>query len=253
MTTHKAEKERLAAAYNALHALGLFDFAGDVSLRLDDGRYLIRVARVHLGPAFGNSKIVTTADDIVVVSPTGELLEGEGILTSELITHTALYQARPDIRSVLHAHARMVSVVTMVERTIMPCHSRGVEVTSGDGVRFYDSADGVCFPDQAERLVKALGQEQGIMLRSHGIVTVGPTLESACNTAVNMEDAALMYWMAKQIGQPTPLPQASLALRKQLWADHGFSSSAWRYWEEIGARASGTPLAPIRGRPGSHR
>lgn len=237
-TKHKVAKAKLAAAYNALHAIGLFDFAGDVSLRLEDGRFLIRAARAHVGPETGRSKVVTTADDIIVVSPAGEMLEGEGTLSSELITHTALYQARPELRSVLHAHARMVSVVSMVERTIMACHSRGVEVTSGDGPPFYDSVDGVSSPEQAERLVRTLGAEQGVMLRSHGIVTVGPTLESACNTAVNMEDAALMYWMAKLIGQPTPLPEPSLASRKQLWADPAFASSVWSYWEELGVRAS---------------
>jgi ribulose-5-phosphate 4-epimerase/fuculose-1-phosphate aldolase len=90
------------------------------------------------------------------------------------------------------------------------------------------------------------------MLRSHGIVTVGPTLESACNTAVNMEDAALMYWMARMIGQPTPLPAASLLRRKTLWANPEFASSVWSYYEQLGARDSGarsTSRSRIRSNP----
>jgi L-fuculose-phosphate aldolase len=232
-------KQRVAYAYSAFHAAGLFDYGGDVSLRLEDGRFLIRAARVHMGADTGRSKIATSPADVLVMDSKGGILEGDGQTPLELITHTALYQARPDLRSVVHAHARMATVVSMVEKTIMPCHSRGVETTSGDGLAFLDSSDGISTRELATRLVETIGLRPGALLHAHGIVTVGSTLESACNAAINLEDAALMYWMARQIGQPEPLPDESLARRRALWANPAFAASVWSYYEEAGQHASG--------------
>lgn len=243
--TTRALSTRLASAYNALHAAGLFDYGGDVSLRLEDGRFLIRAARVHMGPESARSKVTTSAADMLIVSSDGSVVGGDGTPPLELATHVALFRARPELRSIVHAHARMATVVSMVSDTIMPCHTRGVETTSGDELAYLDRADGISTPELAEMLVAAMGKRHGALLHSHGIVTAGTTLEWACNAAINLEDAALMYWLAKQIGNPTPLPEDSLARRRATWAHPAFSSSVWRYHEEIGER-SANELAGLR-------
>ena len=226
-------REKLAAAYNSLHRLGLFDYAGDVSLRLEDGSFLIRGARVAFTQPDSRSRTSTSPNDVLRISPDGVVITGDLPIPIETAMHVEIYRKQPDTRAVLHAHARMITAVSMVQESIPPIHTRGVECTGG-ALGFFDCPDPVASQELAIDLVDALAENRGCMIRSHGLVTIGESLEAACLAGVNLEDSAHMLWLTQAIGIPKSLPEASVLERKRIWENPNFAGAVWQYYEELG-------------------
>ena len=59
-------------------------------------------------------------------------------------------------------------------------------------------------------MVDGLGDSPAILLKQHGVFTVGPSAEAAVKTAVMVEDIAATVWAALQIGTPEPLPDEAV-------------------------------------------
>ncbi len=240
-------KQSLATAYRVLLSLGLFDYAGDVSVRVPNtDAFLIRGTRVDVKPVPARSLVDTTTRDILMISLDGNQLEGDLTPPLELPMHLAIYAARPAVASVVHAHARMVTAFSMVGHPILPVYARGVEST-GEDIPLFDSPDPVGTLQLGEALARALGDKRACMLRSHGLLTVGATLESACLAAINLEEAAQMQWTACAIGEPQLMPAGSIEKRQRVWENPAMLSQVWRYYTEV--TATGSLRRPVAGKP----
>ena len=89
---------QLIQGISLLERLGIIDFNGHFSVRLNDGKILINTGasvRSRIGKA-----------DFVVVGPDGEISVGDPSPPAELPLHLAVYQARADVMSVVHGHPR---------------------------------------------------------------------------------------------------------------------------------------------------
>lgn len=161
--------------------------------------------------------------DVLLVGP-GGVKSGRHRPSSELAMHLAVYQARPDVGAVVHTHSPWATTWAVLGREIPAVHY--VIASLGNCVRIaayatYGTAE------LAEGAVRTLGADNGVLLASHGVLTVGGDLDSAVENALQVEFLAELYWKAVQVGEPTILPPHELErVRAQTLAKRSASQVA---------------------------
>ena len=154
-------------------------------------------------------------EDILVVDFDGEPVEGDLVPSSETMIHVHVYQARPDVHAVVHAHPVFCSVAAVADLEIPPIIDELV-ILVGGVVKVADYA----FPgtrELAASACRALGQRNAVLLRNHGMVAVGRDLAAALETCQLVERAAQVYVMARILGQAHPLPPEAVAAEEELF------------------------------------
>jgi L-fuculose-phosphate aldolase len=171
--------------------------AGNASCRIE-GEDLIAVTPSSI------AYDVLTPAEIAVVDDAGTLVDGPCKPSSELPTHLALYDARPDVQGILHTHSPYVTSLSMLRRPLPPVIDEML-VWLGGGVEIADYAF-TGTRELGENAVRALGDRASVLLASHGNVCVGSTLEEALHAAIVVESAARAYVQALAAGDPAVLP-----------------------------------------------
>lgn len=196
------ESERLAAleAARAMHRAGLVAASsGNVSVRVGqpDAELL---AITTAGKDYASMGL----DGVVAVDFDGEPVEGDGMPSTEMLLHTAVYRARPDVRAVMHTHSVYASALAVAGEPLPPLIDEMV-VGIGGGIE----VSAYAFPgteELGEAVVAALGERNAALIRNHGLVGVGETLAEALRVCELTERIAQIYVAAKSFGSPAPLP-----------------------------------------------
>lgn len=178
-----------------LDARGLVAGAeGNVSARLG--------TRVLVTPA-GARKGRLRARDLVSVTLNGVVARGEGVPSSELAVHLAVYRARPDVRAVVHAHP-VAATAFAVARRPLPSDALA-ELTGVLGpvplVRYSQPGS----RKLAAAVARALRTADAALLANHGVVTVGTDLDKALNLMESLEQAARIVVSVHILGGVAPL------------------------------------------------
>jgi ribulose-5-phosphate 4-epimerase/fuculose-1-phosphate aldolase len=222
-------KERVALACRIAYYEGLReDFgnepSGHISVRDESTEgYLIMPGHLH-GQGKGLRDI--TVDDVIVVDLDGKLVEGRHDPVEEIVIHTSIYKARPEIKSVLHLHPPAAVALASTDQTILPISIRSSYFA--EGVPILERGPGIIDNEEiAEEMTKKLGNYNALIHKGHGIVTAGRNLEEACLLGIYLEGSARNQLMAKQFGgslKPFDRQAAveyarshSLANRRNLW------------------------------------
>jgi L-ribulose-5-phosphate 4-epimerase len=145
-----------------------------------------------------------TAESMVVLDVDGRIVEGALHPSSDTASHLYIYRQRPDVNGVVHTHSRYATAFAAVGRPIpvfltAQADEFGGEIPCADFAFIGDDAIG-------KLVVDGIGDSPAILLKQHGVFTVGPSAEAAVKTAVMVEDIAATVWAALQIGTPEPLP-----------------------------------------------
>jgi len=187
---------------HALHARGwVANHDGNVSARLDGGRLLATPTAV--------SKGAVTPESLIVVDATGQVVAGTRKPFSELRLHRVAYEARPDVAVVLHAHPPTATGFAVAGIPLGPPFMAEPVVSLGEEVPLIGYAlvgDGAL--DAA--LASALSAADAVMLAGHGVLTVGPDLETALLRMELVEHLCRIALVARQLGGPRPLPRADV-------------------------------------------
>jgi L-ribulose-5-phosphate 4-epimerase len=134
----------------------------------------------------------TTAADCVVVSLDGTIIEGARRPSSETPMHTMIYRARPDVRAIVHTHSHYATVVSCI-RPKLPTILTEVAVVLGGSVpvaRYGATAT----PDIGASVVEQLTPvTRAVLLKNHGLVTLGTTFAEAMAVAEVVEESARVY------------------------------------------------------------
>ncbi len=138
--------------------------------------------------------------------------------------HAAVYEARPEINSIIHTHSRNVSTLTTTGEPF------GMYYTYAglflDDIAFFED-DGVHTPDEEGPLiVKALGSKRALLMSHHGAVNVADTLEHCTVEAVLLELCAGYQLAAMAVGGK-PLPDPIAATYRDAYLRHGFREQMW--------------------------
>jgi L-ribulose-5-phosphate 4-epimerase len=148
-----------------------------------------------------------TPADIVVVDMAGRVVDGARRPSTETPMHRLTYQRRPDVGGVVHTHSIYASAFACLA-TDMPVISTELAMIVGATIRCAPYAKSGT-EEMAETAVTALGPEDlTIFLQNHGVLAVGSTLRQAYHVAVAIEEAAMIYYLARQMGQPVVIPAA---------------------------------------------
>ncbi len=173
---------------------------GNLSARLGRDRILVTPS--------GASKGFLSADDLVVIRPDGEPLggyRGRGRRpSSEIAMHLAVYEQRPDVWAVIHAHPPLAVAFSIAGESLARCVLPEVIVTLG-AIPTTDYAT----PGTAEvpaSIREAIAEYDALILAHHGTLTVGVTLWEAYLRLEKVEHTAQITLAARQLGRVNTLP-----------------------------------------------
>lgn len=156
-----------------------------------------------------------TPDAILVIDFEGEPVEGEGIPSTETLSHVAIYRARPDVGAVIHTHSVYATVAAVAGLDIPPIVDETVLIVGGPIlVAKYG------FPSSqelADNVVAALEERNAVLLRNHGLIGVGAALEQALSVCELVERTAKVFILARLLGGAHPLPKEVVETEKALY------------------------------------
>jgi ribulose-5-phosphate 4-epimerase/fuculose-1-phosphate aldolase len=150
-----------------------------------------------------------TASSLLKIDLAGNVLGGSPIAPHELnqpgyVIHSAVHGARHDVGCVMHTHTSGGTAVSALECGFIPL--------SQDGMVFYNRVayhefEGLASDvDERERLVTDLGDRNAMILRNHGLLTVGTTIGQTFVRMHNLERACALQIQVMSTGQPIHLP-----------------------------------------------
>jgi len=169
---------------------------GHISVRLEGKDQFYILGHVHK-----DGKLLTdiTGDDIVKVNFDGLKLEGRVSPPGECFIHSEIYKLHPEVKSIVHAHPMLSVIFSVAGQEILPVEHRAVIFYPS--VKILDIPAQINTPELGNKVAKALGDNLAILLRGHGNVVVGSSLEGACSNAFVLERNALIQYKAMTLGK----------------------------------------------------
>ncbi len=210
----QAMREELVMLNKALPEYGLVTWtSGNVSMRDPESGY---VAIKASGVKFPE----LTAGSIVVVDLDGNVIEGDMKPSSDTASHLYIYRHRPDVNGVVHTHSNYATAFAALGQPI-PVYLTAQADEFGGPIPCGNFA--LIGGEQIGQVViEAIGDSPAVLLKNHGVFTVGPSGEAALKAAVMVEDIARTVWLALQLGQPDEIPQAMIEkLHNRYQTDYG--------------------------------
>lgn len=197
MTTQHRQVDDVVAGCSALAAAGLGDMIwGHPSVRDSNGRGLWMKASGYGFEEIGSERAV-------LVSWSGEVLEGSGRRHLEYAIHTQIYRARPDVDAVVHTHAPALAAFASLDVPLHPLSHDGVPFTYPQIPRLTTVTGSlISTAELGDATADALGNANGLLLPSHGAVTVGPDMATAVMYSVLLERACRTELTALAAGGP---------------------------------------------------
>lgn len=184
---------KLAQACRILYMEGLADYnLGHASSRLP-GQELAYIK--PQGPGLEEVQ----PDDLILIDFDCNKIEGDYPPHGENPIHTEIYKIRADVCSVVHVHPLFTSAFSSARVELKPLNQEGV--IFAQGVPIYESPELVTTEEMARDLTGVLGQHNAVLLRNHGVVTVGPRIEEACLNALFFEGALRIQRIAAEFGE----------------------------------------------------
>lgn len=162
-------------------------------------------------------------------------LSGVGSIPRESTIYTEIFKARPDVNAIVHSHAPMCIALSLAEKPVACVHMQSFNF--GEGVPIYPRPIFILDEAEGADLARALDKASGIMIKGHGIVTVGKSIDEASMQALRMERAAKIQAIAHLLGFPGPTEAFLHELagsRKKLFTKQPRpeTSAEWRYYAD---------------------
>jgi ribulose-5-phosphate 4-epimerase/fuculose-1-phosphate aldolase len=130
-----------------------------------------------------------TASSLVKITIDGEILwkpdTDYGINKSGYVIHGAIHRARPEVACVIHTHTRAGMAVSAMKEGLLPLTQTAMRFVGHLGYHDYEGP--AIDEDERTRLVRDLGPHDALVLRSHGLLTCGPSIPQAFNTMYQLE------------------------------------------------------------------
>lgn len=198
-----ALRESLAALHDELPRNNLVAWTGgNISARdPESGLVAIKPSGVRYGEL--------TAASMVVVDLDGNVVEGEHSPSSDTASHLYVYRHRPDVNGVVHTHSRHATAFAAVGRSIpvyltAQADEFGCEIPCAGFALIGDDSIG-------RLIVDTIGPSTAVLLKNHGVFTIGSSARAAVKSAVMVEDIAATVILALQLGQPDEIPRDLVA------------------------------------------
>lgn len=150
----------------------------------------------------------TFPDDIVVLTPEGEIVDGNNKPSSEVDMHRIFYLNRKGINAVVHTHSNFATAIACMNLSIPPLHYlvaySGKEVPCTPYVQFGSW-------DLAETAYNTMKDNYACLLGNHGLLAVGDKIQYAFDVAQQIEFVSELYYRTLSIGNPKLLSDEQIS------------------------------------------
>jgi len=169
--------------------------SGNISYRYKDG--------LLITPSGVSYDLLKPKDIVFVPFSSKKDYKGEYPPSSELDFHFDILKAKPELNCVLHNHSTYATAMAICGQDI-PAHHYMVAV--GGGYKIPCATYATFGTEQlSQNAIKALDGHNACLLANHGVITTGVNLKKALWIAMEVENLAKQYLLAKQLGNPTIL------------------------------------------------
>jgi ribulose-5-phosphate 4-epimerase/fuculose-1-phosphate aldolase len=222
-------KQRLAAAFRLFSKCGFDEgVAGHITAR--DPERLDHFWVNPFGMHFGHIRV----SDLILVNSAGEVVEGAGALNrAAFCIHSAVHEARPDVVAAAHAHSLHGKAWSALGRLLQPI-TQDVCAFYGDHSLFDDYTGVVIDIEEGKRIAYALAGNKAVILRNHGLLTVGHSVEEAAWWFITMERSCQAQLLASAAGEPIEIPhEMASTTRDQVGSHLAGKFSFGPLWDRI--------------------
>ena len=194
--TEKESREKLALACRILGTEGQDDMdLGHLSIRVPGhpDRMLIKARGLCLSEIH--------EEDLVTIDFDYRKLEGQRNPHGELPIHVEIYRARPEVNCIVHTHPPYATAFAATRQPLPVINNEAVLFAKP--LPYFDTmTDLIVKPEQGRLLAEALGGAKAILMKNHGVVVVGETIEQAISYAYLLEKTIKALFVAKVFGEP---------------------------------------------------
>ena len=222
-------QERLAGAFRLFARYG-FDqgLAGHITARdpeLTD-HFWVNPFGLH----FSRIRV----SDLLLVNSLGEIAIGDGPLNrAAFAIHAAIHEARPNVVSAAHTHSLYGKAWSTLGRKLDPLTQDSCAFYEDHGL-FEDFGGVVYETSEGARIAEALGSHKGVILKNHGILSAGPSVEAAAWWYIALDNACHTQLLAEAAGKPQPIPHEQAALtHSQISSPSGAAHAFDSLWQGL--------------------
>jgi L-ribulose-5-phosphate 4-epimerase len=199
----EALKEELCKLHRMLPKEGLVTWtSGNISARdPESGLIVIKPSGVmydELRP-----------EDHVVLDLEGDIVEGTLKPSSDTASHLYIYRHRPDIFGIVHTHSPYATAFAALGKPI-PVYLTAIADEFGGPIPCAGFAL-IGGEEIGQQVVEHIGSSAAVLLKNHGVFTVGKNARAAVKAAVMVEDVARTVHYALQLGTPDEIPPDAVA------------------------------------------
>lgn len=197
----QTRKEKLAAGFRIFAELGFDEgIAGHITARDPGDPNLFWVN------PFGMDFSMISVSDLIQVNHLGEIISGSGLVnTAAFAIHSQIHSARPDVVAAAHAHSLYGKAFSTLGRLLDPLTQDACSFY-GDHALFDDYTGVVLDVEEGKRIAHSLGDNKAVILRNHGLLSVGHSVDEAVWWFIAMERSCHAQLLAEAAGKPILIP-----------------------------------------------
>src|SRR5205085_4472938 len=223
-------KQRLAASFRLFSRFGFDEgVAGHITARdpeLSD-HFWVNPFAMH----FGHIKV----SDLLLINDHGDVVEGtREVNRAAFAIHSQVHAARPDVVAAAHSHSTYGRAWSTLGRLLDPL-TQDVCAFYNDHALFDDYTGVVLDTEEGKRIAHALGEGKAIILRNHGLLTVGHSVDEAAWWFITMERSCQVQLMAEAAGEPVQIDPEMAALTQTQVGSH---LAGWFSFQPLFSRIS---------------
>ncbi|MFE6634021.1 class II aldolase/adducin family protein [Streptomyces tendae] len=225
-------KERLACALRLFGRHGFEDgVSGHITAR--DPEY----SECFWVNPFGVPFAHIAVSDLVLVNSEGQVVEGGHHVNQAAFTvHSQVHAARPDVVAVAHCHSVHGRALSALGELLEPITQESCAFYEDHAL--YDSYSGVSVDaEEGRRIARVLGSGKALVLRNHGLLTVGDSVDAAAWWFLSLERSCQVQLLAEAAGRPVRIDhRQAVATREQLGGDLVAWINYQPLWQEVTRR-----------------
>jgi len=156
-------------------------------------------------------------EHLVVLDVDGKIVEGNLSPSSDTASHLYIYRRRPEVGGIVHTHSPYATAFAAAGKPI-PVYLTAIADEFGGPIPVGGFAL-IGGEELGKIVVDAIGSSPAVLLKNHGVFTIGKNAEAAVKAAVMTEDVARTVWYALQLGTPDEIPAEDVAKLHQRYTE----------------------------------
>jgi L-ribulose-5-phosphate 4-epimerase len=214
-------KAKVALGNRIMFHQGLADYHGHVSARVPGSRkFFIKPVLAPLGEISSKDIILVDIDAYMEVCEENYAKAANKRAITKLknppretMIHAAIYAARQDVNSVVHTHQSLATAFSVAGTPILPIYNQAAVFAPETPI--FPSPRLIYTIQDGKEVCQTLGDRMAMLLKGHGVIVCGDSLEYATVHAIYLERTAYMQFVASCVGKPAIMPQQDIDYMKE--------------------------------------